>query len=442
MKNKGYTVLIIGRENVGKSSIFNKLISSQKSIVDDFPGVTRDKIYGEAEWVGKKFTVIDTGGLLFDGIDRIKNEVLKIVEGVIKEVDLAIFVGDAIAGLLPEDRQIFEFVKRNAKEYIVAVNKVDDKRQQQQAYEFHGLGVDKLFMVSAAHSRGLDDLLDYIVARVPDEEPEEEQTAPVRIAIVGKENVGKSSLFNAIIKEERSIVTEIPGTTRDSIDTLVELNGRKFLIVDTAGIKKRKRIKEKAEEYSIGRAFSNVRRCDIVIHVIDADEGIMEMDKKILGYAGEHYKAVILVINKWDLVKYEFRDSLRTKYTDYMHRMLKFVSYAPLVFTSALNKKGLEKLLEVVFYVENQYNSRVKTSLLNKMFREAVYRKTPVSKKGDVKIYYMTQVSVKPPTFAVFVNRKEKLHFSYMRYLENMLRETFGFEGVPLKLNIRSKNGE
>ena len=437
---KDFTVLIVGRENVGKSSVFNRLIGNNKAIVDDFPGVTRDKLYGEAEWMGKTFKLIDTGGLLFDEQDLIKNIVIKQVEQIIKEVDLVLFMVDAKTGLVHDDEKIFSFIRKNTKKFVVVVNKVDNNDKLQDMYDFYNMGVETLFPVSAAHSYGLDDLLDYITSLVPEKEKEEEDKKWLtKIAIIGKENVGKSSLFNALIKEERSIVTEIPGTTRNYVDTIVELGGRKFIMIDTAGVKKRKRIRKKAEEFSIGRAFANTKRSDIVLHVIDAIEGIQEMDKRVIGYAYEHYKGIVIAVNKWDLVKKTQREQIKKDYFDYIRKSFKFLSFAPIAFISAKEKSGLKKIIDIVFYVENQYNFRVKTSVLNRVFQEAIYKKPPAGKKGPLRVYYISQVATKPPTFALFVNKKERVHFNYTRYLENELRKNFGFEGVPLKINIKEK---
>jgi GTP-binding protein len=437
-----FTVLIVGRENVGKSSLFNKLINRQKAIVDDYPGVTRDKIYGEAEWLGKKFNIIDTGGLLFNDSDRIKKEVVKIVRDLIKDVDFVIFMTDVDEGILPEDKEILDFIKRSGKDYVVVVNKVDNEKRKTAAYEFYNLGLDMIFPVSVTHSMGLDDLLDYIIEKIPSYDEDKAEEKVTKIAIVGRENAGKSSLFNTLINEERSIVTEIPGTTRDSIDSLVEIDGKKLMFIDTAGVKKRRKMKMKAEEYSIGRAFANVKKADIALLVVDAMEGILEMDKKMLGYACDNYRGVILVMNKWDLVPYEKRESKIKEYSEYVREQLPFASYAPILYISAKEKKGIEKLIEVVFSVETQYNLRVKTSLLNKMFQKAMFDKQPFSKKGDIKIYYIAQVEVAPPTFAVFVNKTEKVPESYMRYIENRLREAFKFSGVPLKLRIKKRERE
>lgn len=437
--NKNFTVLITGRENVGKSSIFNKLINQQKSIVDDFPGVTRDRIFGEAEWMGRHFTVVDTGGILFSGDDLIKKIVIKQVEEIIHDCDLVLMVVDAKEGLLHDDEKIYHFMKRKAKRLVVVVNKVDNEKDASAMYEFHGLGVEKIFPVSAAHSIGLDDVLDYIVEQLPVEEKEKQDSTITKVALIGKENVGKSSLFNALVKEERSIVTDIPGTTRDYVDSLVDLNGRKFVIVDTAGIKKRKSIRQKAEEFSIGRSFSNIKSADIVVHLIDAMQGLNETDKKIIGYAVEHQKGIIIAVNKWDLVEKNKRDSMREEYAEYLRDVLPFVEYVPIVYISAKFSKGLEQLIDIVFYVENQYNFRVKTSILNKVVNDAISHKSPIPKKGEARVYYMTQVAVKPPAFVVFVNKKENISENYIKYLEHKLREFFGFGGVPLKLKLKPK---
>jgi GTP-binding protein len=434
-----FTVIIVGRENVGKSSLFNRIINQQRAIVDDYPGVTRDKIYGEAEWLGKKFNVIDTGGIMFTGTDRIKKEVIKQIESVIHEADLVVFLVDAQAGVLHDDRKILDFIKRNNSKYVVAVNKVDNEKLQNEAFEFYELGVDHIFPMTVAHSIGLDDLLDHIISLIPEQEKNESAEKLPKLAIIGKENVGKSSLFNALIKEERAIVTEIPGTTRDSVDSVLEINGKKFLLIDTAGVKKRKRIKEQPEEFSIGRSFMNIKRCDMVMLVIDAIEGIQDMDKKVLGYAYEHSKAIIIAVNKWDKVARDDREKMKEKYIHYIRSNIAFMNFAPLVFISAKEGHGLEELIDVVIYVENQYNFRVKTSVLNRVFQEAIYNKSVSSKKGDLRIYFISQVAVKPPVFALFVNKKEKIVESYLKYLENQLRENFGFEGVPLKFKIKER---
>jgi GTPase len=436
---KDFTVIIVGRENVGKSSLFNRMINKAKAIVDDYPGVTRDKIYGDAEWVGKRFKVVDTGGMMFEGADRIKKEVIKQIEGVIHEADLVVFMVDGRAGMVPDDRKIMDFIKRNNNNYVVVVNKVDNEERKNEIYEFYELGVDRLFPMTVAHSIGIDDLLDYIIEMIPEQKTGAEDEKMPKLAIIGKENVGKSSLFNTLVKEERAIVTEIPGTTRDSVDSVLEIQGKKFMLIDTAGVKKRKRIKEQPEEFSIGRSFMNIKRSDIVLHVVDAVEGIQEMDKKVLGYAYENSKAIIIAVNKWDKVDKSEREKMKEKYIHYIRSNIAFMNFAPLVFISAKENHGIEELIDIVIYVETQYNFRVKTSVLNRVFQEAIYSRTVTSKKGDLRIYYISQVSVKPPTFALFVNKKEKIADNYLKYLENKLRENFGFEGVPLKFKIKEK---
>jgi len=350
-----------------------------------------------------------------------------------------VFLVDAQAGLVHDDKKILDFIKRNNSKYVVAVNKVDNEKLQNDAYEFYELGIDSIFPMTVAHSIGLDDLLDYIISLIPEQEKDDSSEKLPKLAIIGKENVGKSSLFNALIKEERAIVTEIPGTTRDSVDSVLEISGKKFLLVDTAGVKKRKRIKEQPEEFSIGRSFMNIKRSDMVMLVIDAVEGIQDMDKKVLGYAYEHSKAIMIVVNKWDKVDKAEREKMKEKYIHYIRANIAFMNFAPLVFVSAKEGRGLEELIDVVIYVENQYNFRVKTAVLNRVFQEAIYNKSVSSKKGDLRIYFISQVAVKPPVFALFVNKKAKIVDSYLKYLENKLRENFGFEGVPLKFKVKER---
>ncbi len=449
MAEKDFTVLIIGRENVGKSTLFNKLIGEQKSIIDDFPGVTRDKIYGIVEWLGKKFTLVDTGGILFEEENIIKKKVLDKINEVMKEADMALFVVDVRDGHVPDDKAIYDFLKKSGLPFITIVNKVDDKRLENNAYEFYKLGVDKLFLISAEHSIELDSILDYIVEQMKDiksqDEKDDKQERIIKITIAGRENVGKSSLFNAIINEERSIVTEVPGTTRDAIDSLIEISGKKFIIIDTAGIKKRKNISKRVEEYSIGRTFANIKRSDMLLYLFDAMEEISEIDKKAIDYALENFKSIIFVVNKWDIVEGKRKNikEMKEKYIEYIGKKIKFADFVPIVFVSAKQKQGLEKLFDIVFYVENQYNFRVKTSILNRIFTEAVFRKTPESVSGSLKIYYITQVGIRPPEFAVFVNKKEKIKENYIKYIEKNLRDKLGFEGVPIKIKIKlKKKGE
>ncbi|MCX7699155.1 MAG: ribosome biogenesis GTPase Der, partial [Candidatus Goldbacteria bacterium] len=412
-----------------------------KAIVDDYPGVTRDMIECNVTWLGKSFKLIDTGGILYENPDKIKQLVLKQIEEILKKSDFVLFVVDAIAGLMPDDKKIYQYLKQSNKNFIVVVNKCDNDKLTNNANEFYELGVDKIFPVSAEHSIGLDSILDHIISLIPYKytDKKEEEKKITRITITGRENVGKSSLFNAIIDEERMIVTDIPGTTRDAIDTEVVIKNKKYIFVDTAGIKKRKNINEKVLEYSIGRAFANIKRSDIIIHVIDVLDGILEIDKKILGYIHENYKGIILVINKWDIISPKERENLEEKYLDYIKKHLPFLDFMPVVFISALKKMNIEKLLDIVIKVENQYNHRVPTSSLNRAFNDIIYNKTVTGKSGHLRIYYMTQVKIAPPTFVIFTNRKEKLNDSYLRYIEGKIRDNFGFEGVSIKFKIKQK---
>lgn len=439
MQNNEFIVMILGRENVGKSSLFNKLICQHKAIVNDYPGVTRDMVEGYVDWLGRKFKLIDTGGILYENSDEIKKLVLKQIEKMIIISDFVLLVVDAIAGLMPDDEKIFRYLKEKNKNFILVVNKCDNDILANNACEFYKLGVEKLFAVSAEHSIGLDAILDHIISLIPLDTKKIDKKNITRITITGRENVGKSSLFNVLINEERMIVTDIPGTTRDAIDLEVKIKNRKFVFVDTAGIKKRKNIKEKVLEYSIGRSFANIKRSDIVIHIIDVLEGIQEIDKKILGYIHKNHKGIILAVNKWDVVKIKEKERLKQKYYNYIKKNLSFLDFMPVVFISALEKININKLLDIVINVENQYNKRVKTSSLNKILEDAIFNKSVASKDGKLQIYYMTQVDIAPPTFVIFINKKEKIRSSYIKYIEGKIRENFGFNGVSLKFKIKQK---
>lgn len=439
MQNNEFVVVIVGRENVGKSSLFNKLICQHKAIVDDYPGVTRDMVEGYVDWLGRKFKLIDTGGILYENPDKIKKLVLKQIEKLITISDFILLVVDAINGLMPDDEKIYRYLRKKNKNFILVVNKCDNDKLANNACEFYKLGVEKLFAVSAEHSLGLDAVLDHIISFIPSDIKKTEEKNIPRITITGRENVGKSSLFNVLINEERMIVTDIPGTTRDAIDFEVKIKDKKFVFVDTAGIKKRKNIKEKVLEYSVGRAFANIKRSDIVIHIIDVLEGIQEIDKKILGYIHNNYKGIILAVNKWDIVEIKEKERLKQKYYNYIKKNLPFLDFMPVVFISALKKTNIDKLLDVVINVENQYNLRVTTSSLNKIFEDAIFNKSVTSKNGKLRMYYMTQVDIAPPTFVIFINKKEKISSSYIKYIEGKIRENFGFNGVSLKFKIKQK---
>lgn len=439
MQNKEFVVLIIGRENVGKSSLFNKLTGGHKSIVADHPGVTRDMVEGYVEWLGKNFKLIDTGGILYENIDKIKKIVLKQIERQIMAADLVFFVVDAIEGLVSGDEMIYGYLKKKNKNFIIVVNKCDNDNLTNNSYEFHKLGGEKLFAVSAEHSIGLDAILDHVISFMPTRSNKIEEKNIPRITITGRENVGKSSLFNVLINKERMIVTDIPGTTRDAIDSEVLIKNKKFIFVDTAGIKKRKNIKEKVLEYSIGRAFANIKHSDIVIHLIDVMEGILEIDKKILGYIYNNYKGIILAVNKWDIIETKDKEKQKQKYYMYIKKNLPFLDFMPVIFISAVKKTNIDKLLDVVIDVENQYNNRINTSLLNKVLNNVLFENPVSSKSGKLKVYYIAQVDVAPPIFAIFVNKKEKISPSYIKFIERVIRENFGFKGSPMKFKIKQK---
>ncbi|MBP7792852.1 MAG: ribosome biogenesis GTPase Der [Candidatus Goldbacteria bacterium] len=439
MLNDEFMVTIIGRENVGKSSLFNKLTGNHKSIVDDYPGVTRDMVEGSVNWLGRRFKLIDTGGVIYENPDKIKKLVLRQIEKLIKMSDLVLLVVDSISGLMPDDKKICEYLRKNGKDFMLVVNKCDNENLINNSYEFYKLGVNKLFAVSAEHSTGLDSILDYVISKIPEPSERIENKKIPRITITGKENVGKSSLFNALINEERMIVTDVPGTTRDAIDAEVKINDKKFIFVDTAGIKKRKNIKEKILEFSVGRAFANIKRSDIVIHVIDVSEGLTEIDKKILGYVKDNCKGIILAVNKWDVIDLKERKRTMKKYINYVKGTLPFLDFMPVVFISALKRINLQKLIDVVIDVENQYNQRIKTSSLNRIFEDVLFKNPAQTKSGKLKVNYITQIGVAPPTFVIFVNGKDKIDSSYLRYVEGKIRENCGFNGVSLKFKTKQK---
>jgi len=440
MRTQRPVVAIVGRPNVGKSTLFNRLTGGRAAIVENIPGVTRDRLYRPCRWRGREFLLVDTGGLVIDtGGDAILAQVKQQAEMAMEEADLILFMVDARTGLTAEDESIARFLRRTERPVLVIANKVDNFSRQTDFYEFYGLGLGEPFPVSAELGLNTGDLLDLIVDHLPPCMEEEEEREIIRLAVVGRPNVGKSSLVNAILGEERVIVSEIPGTTRDAIDTYFERGGRRYMLIDTAGLRRKARISESTERYSALRALRAIDRCDIALIVIDAVEGVTEQDKKIAGYAHEAGKASILVMNKWDLVEKDEKT---------MHRMeeevraeLAFLDYAPVVFISALTKQRLPRLLEQVDLVAEQYAKRVPTSMINELLSIAVRLNPPPGEKGKpLKIYYGTQVKIKPPTMVLFVSDPELVHFSYQRYLENQLRQNFGFEGSPIRLIFRAKN--
>ncbi|ACL69808.1 ribosome biogenesis GTPase Der [Halothermothrix orenii] len=432
-------VAIVGRPNVGKSTLFNRLAGYRISIVEGEPNVTRDRIYADVNWLDRSFIIVDTGGIDPYDRDQIKNMVKYQAQMAIDEASLILFVVDGRNGLTATDEEVAAFLRKSNKKVILVVNKVDDfKNMEEDCWEFYTLGFDKLIPISAEHGKNTGDLLDEIVNMLPEKGPEDSDDDAIDVAIIGKPNVGKSSLVNYIVGQERVIVSDIPGTTRDAIDTLVEKNGHRYNLIDTAGLRKKSRVKEATEYYSALRTIKAIDRSDGVIMMIDALEGVTEQDKKIAGYAHEAGKAIVLAVNKWDLVEKDTHTM--ENYKEEIYYNLKFLQYAPVTFISALTGKRVQELLKLIEYVVDQNSRRVKTGLLNEVVQESIQLREPPTRKGKkLKIFYTTQVGIKPPTFVFFVNNPGLVHFAYQRYLENSLRDAFGFVGSPIRLKFKQK---
>jgi GTP-binding protein len=432
-------VAIVGRPNVGKSTLFNRIIGERLAIVEDKPGVTRDRIYGTAEWNGVSFSVIDTGGIEIQGEDVIMKSIKAQAELAIDEADGIIFVVDGKAGMTPSDQEVAEMLYRSNKPVVLAVNKIDNLKRQEDVYEFYSFGFGDVVGVSGAHGTGIGDLLDAVVRHIPPGEADEYDDDVIKISLIGRPNVGKSSLVNAILGEERVIVSDIAGTTRDAIDTPFERDGSRYVLIDTAGIRKKGKIYEQTEKYSVMRAMKAIERSDVVLIVINAEEGIIEQDKHIAGYAHEAGKACIFVVNKWDTLEKD--DKTLHQFERRIREQFLFMTYAPIVFVSAKTKQRLNRILPLVEHVAEQHAMRVVTHVLNDVISDAVAMSAPPSDKGRrLRINYATQVSVKPPTFILFVNDPELMHFSYERYIENKLRDAFRFEGTPIRIFTRRKS--
>ncbi len=431
-------VSVVGRPNVGKSTLFNKLIQSKEAITEDTPGVTRDRLYREAEWTGTKFMLVDTGGYESSEKDLMSVNIKKQVEFAIDSSDIILFVVDGRAGVLGDDREIANLLRRTDKKVIVAVNKIDTSHTPDSVYEFYELGFEDVLVISAEQSYGLGDLLDKIVENLPQKLEEIDDDA-LTVAIIGKPNVGKSSLLNRILGEDRMIVTDIAGTTRDAIDALVEVNGVKYNLIDTAGLRRKRSVEEGIERYSVIRTLSAIDRSDICLLLIDASEGVSEQDTKIAGYAHETGKAIIILVNKWDLI--ERSSGAMKAFTEQIRTRLSFIPYARVHYISVLTGMGLDEIFPIINQTNEYYNLRVATSSLNEVIAEAMMLREPPIQKGQrLKIFYATQRAVRPPTFTIFVNNYELLHFSYERYLENTLRQKYGFLGTPIKLEFRSRS--
>ncbi|MDD2373546.1 MAG: ribosome biogenesis GTPase Der, partial [Syntrophomonadaceae bacterium] len=414
-------VAIVGRPNVGKSTLFNHLIGKRKAIVEDVPGVTRDRLYDNTDWAGREFIIIDTGGLRFEEGDIFAREVKLQAEIAIEEADVIIFVLDARQGLSSEDEQVADLLRRSGKPVVLAANKVENFDRQFDYYEFYKLGLGDPIPVSAMHGLNTNDLLDQVIAQFAPAKDYEEDKNAIKIALVGRPNVGKSSLVNALLGEQRVIVSDIPGTTRDAIDTPFRYNNTDYILIDTAGIRKKSRIKEATEKYSVIRALKSIERADVVLTMLDATEGVNEQDQRIAGYVHEAGRANILVVNKWDLVEKD--EHTINKFDKDIREDLKFLAYAPIMYVSALTKKRIFKLLELVDFVAEQHNRRINTAELNRVVNEAtMLNPLPGGGGKKIKIYYATQVRTAPPTFVFFANQPDMVHFSYLRYLENVLR--------------------
>lgn len=432
-------VAVVGRPNVGKSTLFNKLAGKRISIVEDTPGVTRDRIFTEVEWLNKYFTLIDTGGIEPDNGDIILSQMRNQAMLAMDMAHVILFVVDGKTGLTSADKEVAQILRKTKKPVILVVNKIDSQKQFDDIYDFYELGLGTPYAISSANSMGIGDLLDEVVSNFPEGLNTEYDEDIIRVAITGKPNAGKSSILNNILGEDRVIVSPIAGTTRDAIDTYLERNGQEFLLIDTAGIRRKSKIYETVEKYSVIRSMAAVDRADVVLIVIDALEGITEQDTKVAGIAHDEGKACIFVINKWDLLEKD--NHTLGNYTKEIKEKFPFMMYAPALFVSAKTNQRMSKILETVEMVANEHSKRVSTSMLNDVIGEAVMLNQPPSDKGKrLKIYYGSQTGVKPPKFTLFINDKELTHFSYQRYLENKIRENFGFEGTPVRFEYKEKN--
>lgn len=430
-------VSIIGKPNVGKSTLFNKILGRKISITEDTPGVTRDRIYHRASWLDYNFLLVDTGGLDLRDEDIFMSNIKAQVDLALQTSNVIIFVTDGSYGPSPTDREISNYLRRTKKKVILAVNKCDSKQTKDNIYDFYELGLGNPFPISAEQGTGVGDLLDEVVKDI-DKYKYGMDDDSIKVALIGKPNVGKSSLFNYLSKEDRSIVTNIPGTTRDAIDTNITYKDNEYIFIDTAGLRKRKKIKENIERYSVIRTLTAIERSSVCVLLIDAIEGISEQDSKIAGFAHDNNKAIIICVNKWDAIK---KDTYTMKNFEIeVRKELPFLSYAPIVFISAIKGKRIEELLDLIELVNNNYNHRIQTGLLNDILNRSVLMNQPPSDKGRRgKLYYGSQVSVRPPKFLLFVNDPSLFHFSYMRYLENQIRESFSFVGTPIILNLKTR---
>ena len=432
-------VAVVGRPNVGKSTLFNALAGENISIVKDTPGITRDRIYADISWLDMNFTLIDTGGIEPDSKDIILSQMREQAQIAIDTADVIVFMVDVKQGLVDADSKVADILRRSQKPVVLAVNKVDSfNKYMADVYEFYNLGIGEPFPISSANRLGFGEFLDEVTSHFDKEATEEEEDDRIKVAIVGKPNVGKSSIINKLIGENRVIVSDIAGTTRDAIDTEITHNGNDYVFIDTAGLRRKNKIKEELERYMIIRTVMAVERADIVVLVIDATEGVTEQDAKIAGIAHDRGKATIIAVNKWDAIEKD--NKTVNEYTQKIRQVLSFMPYAEIMFISAVTGQRLPKLYDMIDIVNENHSMRVATGVLNEIMTEAVAMQQPPSDKGKrLRLYYITQAAVKPPTFVVFVNDRELMHFSYTRYLENQIRESFGFRGTPFKFIIRER---
>jgi len=433
-------VAVVGRPNVGKSTLFNKLIGQRLSIVEDTPGVTRDRIYSKCEWRDRKFMVVDTGGIEPKEDDKMLTLMRQQAELAISHADVIVFVTDVRSGVTANDYAVADMLQKSGKPVVLAVNKCDTLGEiPMDVYEFYNLGIGEPFPISSVHGHGTGDMLDEIISYFPDSDADDYEESDIRVAVIGKPNAGKSSLINRIAGEERVIVSDIAGTTRDATDTIIERGEDRYVFIDTAGIRKKSKITEKIEHFSVLRAYMAVDRADVCVIMIDATAGFTEQDSKVAGYAHEQGKACIVAINKWDAV--EKTDKTMNEFRTKLENDFSFMSYVPFIFISAKTGQRVEKLFELIKHVYQQNTMRISTGMLNDVLAYAVARVQPPSDKGRrLKIYYMTQASTQPPTFVLFVNRADLFHFSYQRYIENQIRSTFGMEGTPIRMIVRERN--
>ncbi|MBC1901099.1 ribosome biogenesis GTPase Der [Listeria seeligeri] len=430
-------VAIVGRPNVGKSTIFNRIVGERVSIVEDVPGVTRDRIYNSAEWLGKDFNIIDTGGIDLSD-EPFLEQIRAQAEIAIDEADVIIFITNGREGVTDADEQVAKILYRSNKPIVLAINKVDNPEMRDQIYDFYSLGFGEPYPISGSHGLGLGDMLDAVRAHFPKEEEEEYPDDTVKFSLIGRPNVGKSSILNALLGEDRVIVSDIAGTTRDAIDTTYTFDGQDYVMIDTAGMRKRGKVYESTEKYSVLRAMRAIERSDVVLVVINAEEGIREQDKRIAGYAHDAGRAMIIVVNKWDAINKD--EKTINVWTEDIREQFQFLSYAPIMFVSAKTKQRLNNLFPLINQVSDNHSLRVQSSMLNDVISDAVaMNPSPMDRGKRLKIFYTTQVAVKPPTFVVFVNDPELMHFSYERFLENRIRDAFPFDGTPIRVIARKR---